>query len=125
MRRLQYRLPCLWLSMENNAHAALVAPRIHCKPRRSFVTLLGFLVTAWQQKNSWRDSQRFPERCFVVESRSCIDAEKAMHPITLALFLALPDTATGMCVVGLAIFLTGIWAAKNDIATSRGLNKVV
>jgi uncharacterized membrane protein len=43
----------------------------------------------------------------------------------LVIFFALTSTATGMCAAGLLIFLIGLWAAKEDIAAARGLDKVV
>lgn len=48
-----------------------------------------------------------------------------MRPTILALFLELPGTATAMCSAGVALFLIGVWAAKNEIATVRGLDKIV
>jgi uncharacterized membrane protein len=48
-----------------------------------------------------------------------------MHPIILATFLEISSTAVAMCVAGIAIFLIGLWAAKNDIAQARGLDKIV
>src|ERR1700704_3994851 len=49
----------------------------------------------------------------------------SMHPIILATFLQITGTAVAMCVAGLAILLIGLWAAKNDIAQARGLDKIV
>jgi uncharacterized membrane protein len=48
-----------------------------------------------------------------------------MHPAFLAMFLELSRTATAMCAAGIAVFFIGIWAAKNEIATARGLDKIV
>src|SRR5215831_12747890 len=48
-----------------------------------------------------------------------------MHPIILALFLELSRTATAMCVAGIALFLIGVWAVRNEIASGRGLDKIV
>jgi uncharacterized membrane protein len=48
-----------------------------------------------------------------------------MHPTILATLLTLPGTATAMCFAGVAIFLIGVWAAKNDLAMARGLDKIV
>src|SRR5262245_37382120 len=50
---------------------------------------------------------------------------RSMHPTLLAAFLVLSTTATGMCAAGIALFLIGIWAAKSEIAATRGLDKVV
>jgi uncharacterized membrane protein YphA (DoxX/SURF4 family) len=48
-----------------------------------------------------------------------------MHPTLLATFLQAPGTAVAMCAAGIAVFLIGVWAAKNDIAQARGLDKIV
>jgi uncharacterized membrane protein YphA (DoxX/SURF4 family) len=48
-----------------------------------------------------------------------------MHPTILAMFLETSHTAIAMCSAGIAIFLIGLWAAKNDIAQARGLDKIV
>jgi uncharacterized membrane protein len=48
-----------------------------------------------------------------------------MHPTILALFVQFSRPATPMCVAGIALFLIGLWAAKNDIAQARGLDKIV
>jgi uncharacterized membrane protein YphA (DoxX/SURF4 family) len=48
-----------------------------------------------------------------------------MHPTILAMFLETSSTALAMCSVGIAVFVIGIWAAKNDIAQARGLDKIV
>ncbi len=34
------------------------------------------------------------------------------------------QTVVGMCSAGIALFLIGLWAAKNDIAKARGLDKI-
>jgi uncharacterized membrane protein len=48
-----------------------------------------------------------------------------MHPAILATFLEISGTAVAMCSAGVALFLIGLWAAKNDIAEARGLDKIV
>jgi uncharacterized membrane protein len=48
-----------------------------------------------------------------------------MHPIILATFFEISGTAVAMCSAGIALFLIGVWAAKNDIAKARGLDKIV
>jgi len=48
-----------------------------------------------------------------------------MHPTILAAFLEISGTAVAMCTAGIALFVIGIWAAKNDIAQARGLDKIV
>jgi uncharacterized membrane protein len=48
-----------------------------------------------------------------------------MHPTILAIFLEFPSTATAMCVAGVALILIGAWAARNDVAAARGLDKIV
>lgn len=48
-----------------------------------------------------------------------------MQPTILALFLAMPDTAFWMSAAGLVLLVIGLLAAKNDIAKSRGVGKVV
>ena len=47
-----------------------------------------------------------------------------MHPATLAAFLASP-VAVAMCSAGIALFVIGAWAWKNEIAGARGLEKIV
>ncbi|HEY1526121.1 MAG TPA: hypothetical protein VGH51_07780 [Candidatus Angelobacter sp.] len=37
--------------------------------------------------------------------------------------LQVSGTAVAMCSAGIAVFLIGVWAAKNDIAAARGMNK--
>ena len=34
------------------------------------------------------------------------------------------QTVVGMCSAGIVLFLIGLWAAKNDIAEARGLDKI-
>jgi uncharacterized membrane protein len=48
-----------------------------------------------------------------------------MHMTFLAAFFQAPTTAVEMCAAGLAVLLIGAWAAKNDIAQARGLDKIV
>src|SRR5262245_828318 len=48
-----------------------------------------------------------------------------MRATILAVFLAFDRTATPMCAAGIALFLIGLWAAKNEIASARGLDKIV
>src|SRR5262245_41532599 len=48
-----------------------------------------------------------------------------MHPTILAIFLVFDRTATPMCAAGIALFLIGAWASKKEIATARGLDKIV
>src|SRR5262245_20016573 len=48
-----------------------------------------------------------------------------MPSAILAVFLELPSTSTAMCIAGAALFLIGGWAAKDDVAAARGLDKIV
>jgi uncharacterized membrane protein len=48
-----------------------------------------------------------------------------MRPAMLAMFFETSRTAVAMCAAGIALFLIGIWAAKDDIAAARGLEKIV
>lgn len=48
-----------------------------------------------------------------------------MHPNIFAFFLAFLSTSTAMCIAGVALFLIGGWAAKDDVAAARGLDKIV
>jgi hypothetical protein len=48
-----------------------------------------------------------------------------MHPAILATFFEISNTAVAMCVAGIALFLIGVWAAKNEFAKARGLDKIV
>src|SRR5262245_19854227 len=41
-----------------------------------------------------------------------------------ALFERVP-TPVGMCAAGLVLFVIGAWAAKDDIAETRGLDKIL
>jgi uncharacterized membrane protein len=43
----------------------------------------------------------------------------------LAIFLEFLSTPTAMCVAGTALFLVGVFAAKNEIAAARGLDKIL
>ncbi len=48
-----------------------------------------------------------------------------MHPTILATFFEISRTVVGMCSAGIALFLIGVWTAKNEIAEARGLDKIV
>ena len=48
-----------------------------------------------------------------------------MHPAILATFFETSRTAVAMCSAGIALFLIGVLAAKNEIAEARGLDKIV
>jgi uncharacterized membrane protein len=48
-----------------------------------------------------------------------------MHSAILATFFAISRVAAAMCSAGIALFLIGAWAAKNDVANARGLEKIV
>jgi uncharacterized membrane protein len=48
-----------------------------------------------------------------------------MHPTILAFFLAVSGTALSMSAAGVALLAIGLLAAKNDIAQSHGIDKVV
>jgi uncharacterized membrane protein YphA (DoxX/SURF4 family) len=48
-----------------------------------------------------------------------------MHPTILAAFLEVSPTVIAMCSAGIALFLIATFAAKNDIAKARGLDKIV
>jgi uncharacterized membrane protein len=48
-----------------------------------------------------------------------------MHSAILAAFFAISRVAAAMCSAGIAVFLVGAWAAKNDVASARGLEKIV
>lgn len=48
-----------------------------------------------------------------------------MQPTILAVFLAFPGTVLSMSAAGLALFGIGLFAARNDIAQSRGVDKIV
>jgi uncharacterized membrane protein len=47
-----------------------------------------------------------------------------MQPTILAIFLALARTSTAMCVAGVLLLLIGAWAARNDFAAARGIDKI-
>lgn len=48
-----------------------------------------------------------------------------MQLIFVAALPASSRTAAGMCAAGIALFLIAGWAAKNEIASARGLEKIV
>lgn len=48
-----------------------------------------------------------------------------MHSAILATFFETLRTAVAMCSAGIALFLIGVLAAKNEIAEARGLDKIV
>lgn len=48
-----------------------------------------------------------------------------MPSTILFMFLEFSRPAVAMCSAGIALFLIGLWAAKNDVANSRGLDKIV
>src|SRR5215510_2096269 len=48
-----------------------------------------------------------------------------MHQTILATFFEISRTEVAMCVAGVALFVIGVLAAKNEIAEARGLNKIV
>jgi len=48
-----------------------------------------------------------------------------MHATVLAGFLEISRTVVAMCSAGIALFLIGVLAAKNQIAEARGLDKIV
>src|SRR5579885_3559535 len=48
-----------------------------------------------------------------------------MHPTLLASLLVAPPVVAAACALGIALFLVGLGAAKNAIAESRGLDKIV
>jgi len=48
-----------------------------------------------------------------------------MQPPILAVFFEFSSTAFWMSAAGLALLVIGVWAARNDIAQARGLEKIV
>jgi len=48
-----------------------------------------------------------------------------MHPPILAALFEFARTPVSMCSAGILVFLIALWAAKTDIASARGLDKVV
>ncbi len=48
-----------------------------------------------------------------------------MQPVILAAFFEFSRTAFSMSAAGLALFIIGLWAAKNEIGQARGLDKIV
>src|SRR5271166_4398346 len=48
-----------------------------------------------------------------------------MHTTILATFFEISRTAVSMCGAGILLFLIALWAAKTDIARTRGLDKIV
>jgi uncharacterized membrane protein len=48
-----------------------------------------------------------------------------MHPIIFLTLFQVPGNVLAMCSAGVALFLIGVLAAKNDIAQARSLDKIV
>ncbi len=48
-----------------------------------------------------------------------------MHPTILATFFVMSRIAIAMCSAGAAVFLIGVLAGKNQLASARGLDKIV
>jgi hypothetical protein len=48
-----------------------------------------------------------------------------MHTTILATFLEISRTAVSMCSAGILLLLIALWAAKTDIARTRGMEKIV
>ena len=48
-----------------------------------------------------------------------------MHQTIVAMFFEISGTVLAMCLAGIALFLIGVWAAKNEIAGASGLDKIV
>jgi uncharacterized membrane protein len=48
-----------------------------------------------------------------------------MQATILATIFETSPTAVAMCAAGILLFLMGVWAAKNEIAEARGLDKIV
>src|SRR5271155_1933650 len=48
-----------------------------------------------------------------------------MHTTILATFFEISPAAVSMCSAGILLFLVALWAAKTDIASARGLDKIV
>jgi len=48
-----------------------------------------------------------------------------MHTPMLAAFFVISRTVVSMCSAGILLFLIALWAAKNDVARARGLDKIV
>src|SRR5499427_5868102 len=46
-----------------------------------------------------------------------------MHSVILAALFPIP-VAVAMCSAGIAVFLIGLWSAKDDITKARGLDKI-
>lgn len=47
-----------------------------------------------------------------------------MEPKILAVFVAISRAPLSMCAAGLAVLAIGLWAAKNEIAQARGIDKI-
>jgi uncharacterized membrane protein len=48
-----------------------------------------------------------------------------MHTTILAIFFETSRTVVSMCSAGILVFVVALWAARDDIAQARGLDKVV
>jgi uncharacterized membrane protein len=47
-----------------------------------------------------------------------------VRPTILAAFFEISPTAVAMCSAGIALFLIGAWAARKEVATARGPDKI-
>src|SRR6516225_4773033 len=72
-----------------------------------------------------RRTTAFRRHRFVIESEALCGIGESMHPAILATFFETSRTAVAMCSAGIALFLIGVLAAKNEIAEARGLDKIV
>src|SRR5690349_7658135 len=64
-------------------------------------------------------------RIFVIESETLCPIGRPMPSTILFTLSTLTRPAVAMCSAGIVVFLIGAWAAKNDIANARGLDKIV
>ena len=48
-----------------------------------------------------------------------------MRPTIFATFFGVTSTAAAMCLGGIALLFIGAWAAKDDVARARGLDKII
>src|SRR5262249_24479373 len=62
---------------------------------------------------------------FCIRISHSAPTRESMRPTMLDMFVELSRTATSMCAAGIALFLIGVWAAKNEIAEVRGPEKMV
>lgn len=99
------------------------------KPVRSFRTGFSFFTSSLtSHPNSSPGSPSVPRAVrrlrFVIESEALYRIRRSMHTAILLKFFEISRTVVSTCSAGIALFLIGVWAAKDEINRARGLDKI-